>query len=127
MTENNNVNVNDKDEQNNNVNHDDKSGDKFIPKSRFDEVNQKRKEAEETFKGVVSELIEDIPEDFRDLVPNVSASDQIKWIRGAIKKGLFTKPESNGPDSKRPGGNPPQDFSKMSPLEMISQGLTNKK
>jgi len=103
-------------------------GEQMIPKSRFDAVNTQRKAAEETLAGLVQELVEDIPEQFRALVPNIAPAEQIKWIRSAQKTGLFTaKPEPNGPDSKRPGGKPPVDFTGMSPTELISHGLKTAK
>lgn len=80
------------------------NGGNMIPKHRFDEVNQKRKDAEESLQSVVSDMTEDIPEEFRSLVPKLTPTEQIKWIREAQKNGLFTKtPAASGPDSKRPG------------------------
>lgn len=83
----------------------DHKSENMIPKSRFDEVNQKRKDAEESLQSVVAEMKDDIPEEYRDLVPSLPATEQIKWIRTAQKSGLFSpKGPSNSPDSKRPGG-----------------------
>ena len=93
-----------------------------IPKARFDEVNAKRKAAEDTLKAVVAELVEDLPEDMRDLVPNLPPAEQVKWIRAATKKGLFSKAPVNGPDSKRPGGKPPANFDNLSPAQMRAAG-----
>ncbi|WP_027191802.1 hypothetical protein [Fundidesulfovibrio putealis] len=109
--------------QDNNGNATDNS-EKMIPKSRFDQVNTAKKQAEETLQSLVEELKEDIPEKFRELVPNLPPADQVKWIRTASKAGMFTeKAEPNGPDSKRPGGKPSVDFSTMSPMEQITLGL----
>lgn len=95
----------------------------MIPKSRFDEVNAKRKAAEETLSGVVDELLEDIPEDMRDLVPDLAPAERIKWIRAASKKGLFAPRESHGPDSdKAGGGKKPPNYEAMSPLQMREAG-----
>lgn len=95
-----------------------------VPYSRFQAVNDAKKQAEETLAGLVAELVEDIPEQFRALVPNIAPADQIKWIRSANKSGLFSaKPDKSGPDSKRPGGKPTTDTSGMSPLQMIEMGL----
>ena len=49
----------------------DNSG-KTIPKARFDQLNEQKKAAETALKTVVDELIQDIPEDLRDLVPDPS-------------------------------------------------------
>lgn len=106
------------------------SGGNMIPKHRFDEVNQKRKDAEESLQSVVAEMVDDIPEQFRELVPNLAPTDQIKWIRNAQKSGLFSsKAPAKSPDSKRPGSmtKPPSDYSGMSASELIRAGLTNQK
>ena len=99
-------------------------GEKTVPYARFQAVNDAKKQAEETLAGLVAELVEDIPEQFRALVPNIAPADQIKWIREANKTGLFaSKAPESGPDSKRPGGKPPVDTAGMSPLQMIELGL----
>jgi hypothetical protein len=95
----------------------------WIPKARFNEVNEKRKSAEQVLTGIASELMEDIPEDFRDIVPDLPPEKKISWIRNAIKKGLFgTKQEGSGPDSKRPGGKSPIDFKDMKPQTIMAMG-----
>ena len=99
------------------------TGDKMIPKTRFDQVNDKRKAAEAALTEVVDELVEEVPEDMRELIPDLPAADRIKWIRKAQKAGLFGGgSQSSGPDSKRPGGKPPTDYDSMSPLEMRRAG-----
>lgn len=106
--------------QDNNGNATDNS-EKMIPKSRFDQVNTAKKMAEETLQSLVDELKEDIPEKFKELVPNLPPADLVKWIRSASKAGMFTeKAEPNGPDSKRPGGKPPTDFNNMTPQQLLS-------
>jgi hypothetical protein len=109
---------------NDNANPGDK-GEKFIPKGRFDEVNQKFKEAKETLQAIVDDLKEELPEEMKDLVPNLPPAETIKWIRLAQKKGIFGGMESNqsGPDSKRPGGKAAPDLDTMTPGELISLGL----
>jgi len=94
----------------------------MIPKSRLDEVLKQKKSAEDALKTVAEELIQDVPEEFRDLVPDASPGEKVRWIRNAIKKGLFGKPSDNGPDTKRPGGKPPVDLEGMNPSEMIKLG-----
>lgn len=97
---------------------------KTVPYERFAKVNDAKKQAEETLAGLVAELVEDIPEQFRALVPNIAPADQIKWIRSANKSGLFSaKPDQSGPDSKRPGGKSPVDTAGMSPTDLITLGL----
>lgn len=96
---------------------------KTVPYARFQQVNESRKQVEATLQGVVDELMDDIPEDMRDIVPNLPPADKIKWLRAATKKGLFGgQQKASSPDSKRPGGKPPTDFSNMTPMEMRSMG-----
>lgn len=97
---------------------------KTVPYERFQKVNDAKKQAEETLAGLVAELVEDIPEQFRALVPDLPPAAKITWIRNAQKSGIFTaKPEPSGPDSKRPGGKSPVDTAGMSPQDLITLGL----
>lgn len=96
---------------------------KTVPYARFQAVNDAKKAAEETLTGLVAELVEDIPEDMRDMVPDLPPAQKIKWLRAAQKKGLFTaKQEPTGPDAKRPGGKPATDFNGMSAQEKMAHG-----
>lgn len=100
----------------------------MIPKSRFDQVVTQRKAAETALEELATELAEEIPEDMRDIVPDLPPSQRIKWIRSAIKKGIFAGNQvPNGPDSKRPGGKPPIDFDGMSPQAIMAQGYATTK
>ena len=123
MSEENNVNVNDKDDQNKtqNVNTDDKNV-HMIPKSRFDQVVQQRKDAEKALDEIATELIEEIPEDFRDIIPDLPPAKKIKWLNAAKKKGLFDSKSTESIDSKRPGDKSPTNFEGMSPQAIMATG-----
>jgi hypothetical protein len=97
----------------------------MIPKSRFDELNDKRKAAVQALEDIASGFIETIPDDMREMVPDLPPAEKIKWIQSAQKKGLFTKPK-NGLDSKKPGDKPPIDFSNLSPQAIMAQGYKSK-
>lgn len=99
-------------------------GEKTVPYERFQAVNAAKKQAEETLAGIVAELVEDIPEEMWDIVPDLPPAAKIAWIRSATKKGLFTgkAPDQSGPDSKRPGGKPPVDFNNMSATQRMAHG-----
>ena len=57
-----------------------------IPKHRFDEVNQKRKEAEAALSDVAVSVIESmVPENMRAIVPELPAAQKIKWVYEAVK------------------------------------------
>jgi hypothetical protein len=99
------------------------SGDQMIPKSRFDQINAQKKEALDAIKSVADLMAQDVPEKFKDLVPELPPAQKIEWIRQAQKSGIFDLKIENGLDSKRPaGGKPPLDMSKMQPMEMMSHG-----
>ena len=99
-------------------------GEKTVPYARFQAVNDAKKQAEETLAGIAAELVEDIPETMRDIVPDLPPAAKIAWLRTATKKGLFsTKAPESGPDSKRPGGKPATDTAGMSPTQLIELGL----
>jgi hypothetical protein len=99
-------------------------GEKSVPYTRFQQVNEQKKAAEGTLQELVDELKQDIPEDMQDLVPNgLNPADQVRWIRNAMKKGLFSQGQAqDGPDPKRAGGKPPTDFEGMSPQSIMAQG-----
>jgi hypothetical protein len=95
----------------------------MIPKSRFDALNEKKKAAELSLEEIADGFVETIPEDMRELVPNLSPAEKIKWIQAAQKQGLFVKKsENSGLDSKKPGDKAPTDFKDMSPQAIMSQG-----
>ena len=96
---------------------------KSVPYTRFQQVNEARKSAEATLQTVVDELLEDVPEDMREIVPNLPAAEKIKWIRAAFKKGVFGGGgQPSGPDSQRPGGKPPKNFDGLSPTQIMAMG-----
>jgi hypothetical protein len=101
----------------------------MIPKARFDQVNQQKNELNDTLKGLVDELKADIPEDFQDLIPEMKPADQIKWIRNATKKGIFTKKTESGPDSETPKSskNVTPDYSNMGSSELFENYFKNSK
>ncbi|MFH2125544.1 MAG: hypothetical protein ABIK12_03455 [Pseudomonadota bacterium] len=93
-----------------------------IPKARFDQVVAQRKAAETALQEVVDGLVEDIPEDKRDLIPDLAPAEKVKWLRKATKAGIFGNQVTSGPDAQRPGGKPPTNFDNMSPHDMRARG-----
>jgi len=99
---------------------------KTVPYERFAKVNDAKKQAEETLTVLVDELKDDVPEQFKGLIPNLPPAELVKWLRNATKSGIFTaKPEPSGPDSKRPGGKPAADYSNMSAQQRMAAGYSN--
>ena len=99
-------------------------GENWIPQSRFNEVNEKKKQAEKTLQEVADSFMEQVPEDMKDIVPNLPADQKIKWIQSAQQKGLFNKQPESGPDSQAPkSGKTEVDTSNMSTYEKLQQGF----
>ncbi len=93
-----------------------------VPYGRFQEVNAKRKAAEDALASIVDELCGDVPEDMRGLIPNLPAPEKVKWLREARAKGLFNVKTADSPDSKRPTGKQPEDLSGLSPVAQMARG-----
>lgn len=100
-----------------------KNTENMIPKSRFDQVVSQKNEMAETLTGLVDELKADIPEEYQDLIPDTKPQDQIKWIRNATKKGLFTKQTQNSPDSKTPSKGKQEIPQNMGSYDLLSMGF----
>jgi hypothetical protein len=96
-----------------------------IPLSRLNQEIEKRKAVEKTVAEIADSLIEAVPEEFRDIVPNVSPAEKIKWLRIAELKGLFST-EKPSIDSRKPGDKAPKDFSGQSPQAIMAQGYGKK-
>lgn len=98
-----------------------------IPRSRLNQEIEKRKLSEETLKEVADSLVEDVPEDKRNIVPELPPAQKIRWLRDAFKMGFFDEKQATAIDSKRPSDKKPQDFSNMNPIELIEHSLKNTK
>ena len=76
MPDQNNADIGDTDDQNQaqvNVN-DHEKNEHMIPKTRFDQINEKRKAAETALEEIATTLIEDVPEEMRDNVPDLRSA-----------------------------------------------------
>lgn len=105
----------------------DENREHMIPKSRFDALNEKKKAAESALEEIAEGLIETVPEEMREIIPDLPPAAKVKWIQAAQRKGLFEiKPETNGPDSKKPGDQKPTDFENMSPQAIMATGYKTK-
>ena len=100
------------------------NSDNRIPKARLDQEIQKSKESDQTLNDIAQTFVDDVPEDMRDLIPDLPPASKIKWIQTATKKGLFNPQQAqSGPDSKRPGARQPENLDGMTPAEKIKAGL----
>ena len=101
----------------------------MIPKGRFDEVVGQKKAAEAALEEIATSLVEEVPEDMRDLITaDLPPAARIKWVRAAMAKGIFGGPAGvANPDAKRPGAKAPADFSGMNPRQIMAHGYTTSK
>ena len=98
----------------------------MIPKSRLDQEINKRKESEKELQTIADSLKEDVPEDYKDLVPDLPPGKLIPWLRSANSKGLFD-PKSKSPlDTRRPGDKKPTDLDGLSPQQKMATGYKTK-
>ena len=100
------------------------SKDKSVPISRLNEEIEKRKGLETELKGVADRLIEDIPEDFKALVPDLPSGKLIPWLKDATAKGLFTSKDVNNDsvDTKIASDKKVLDSKDLSPIDRIATG-----
>ncbi len=94
----------------------------LIPKARLDQEIEKRKEAEKGLTEICDNLIEDIAEDKRSLIPDLPAAKKIAWIRQANVAGVFEEKKVESIDAKKPGSEKPTDFNDMTPQQIMSTG-----
>jgi len=99
----------------------------LIPKSRLDQEIEKRKEAEKGLNEICENLIEDIAEDKRSLIPDLPAAKKIAWIRQANVAGVFEEKQVESIDSQKPGDKKPKDFEGMSPQAIMATGYNSNK
>jgi len=104
----------------------DKNVNQGIPKSRLDAEIAKRRESETTMAEIAQGFVEEIPEDMRDIIPDLQPAAKIRWIQNAVKKGLFVVRTHEGIDTKRPGSKPAANYDGMSPTAIMAQGYKTK-
>jgi len=98
--------------------------DKSVPISRLNEEIEKRKGLETELKGVADRLIEDVPEEFKTLVPDLPPGKLIPWLKDATAKGMFTSKEVNNDsiDTKIASDKKVVDSENLSPIDRMSTG-----
>ncbi len=100
----------------------DQNQDKTVPYARFQQVNEAKKQAESELKAVADGLKEEVPEEFRELIPDLPPGQLIKWLRQAQAKGIFNPPKADALDSKRPGDKKTPDLNSMTPHQIRVAG-----
>ena len=113
-------------DQDQTVSDDEKRG--TVPYSRFKQLVDQKAAAEASLKAVVDELVNDLPEEFRHLAPNLGPAEKAAWIRQAKEAGLFNKQAADPApslDSKRPSGKTPPDLTKLTTHQLLSSGYSS--
>lgn len=93
-----------------------------IPKHRLDQEIEKRKASDASLKEIAEGIVESVPEEHRDMIPDLPPAKKIKWIQQANAKGLFSGTGKPPVDSKKPGDKAPVDFKGLSPHAIMAQG-----
>ena len=93
----------------------------MIPKARLDQEIAKRKASEDALKEVAETLKATVPEEFKDLVPDLPPQKLVSWINQANAKGLFEKKTVDALDTKRAGDKKPVDLSGLSPQQKMAR------
>jgi len=94
----------------------------LIPKSRLDQEIDKRKEVEKGLQAICDQMIEDVAEEKRSLIPDLAPSAKITWLREANKQGIFEDRKAESIDARRPGDKKPDNFDNMSPQAIMATG-----
>lgn len=89
--------------QNQDTGHEQQAED-MVPKASLDEVNGKYGALTQELDALVSAEVEALPEDMRDIVPDLDPVAKLRWLNAAKAKGVFNKApvRASDPDSKRP-------------------------
>jgi len=93
-----------------------------IPRHRLNEEIEKRKASEKNLQEVADNLVEDVPEDKRSIIPDLLPSAKIAWLKNAFKMGFFEDKKTESIDTKRPGDKKPTNFDNMSPQAIMATG-----
>ena len=93
-----------------------------VPRHRLNEEIEKRKASEKTLKEVADNLVEDVPEEKRGIIPDLEPAKKIAWLKDAFKMGFFENQKIESIDSKRPGDKKPTNFDGLSPQAIMATG-----
>lgn len=96
-----------------------------IPKARLDQEIEKRKAVEKSLQEVAEQLIEDVPEDKRSIIPDLPPAGKIAWLKTAFKMDFFSEKNPTSIDTKRPGDKPGESEN-LSPQARMAQGYKSK-
>ena len=122
----------DRDVKAENVQSDDKAQDRTVPYGSLHEERQKRKAAEEQLEAMASQVLAQVPEDMRGLIPeSLPPMERVAWFNSAKATGIFdktAKPSVPKTDSGQPRiSPPPADLNKLPSSERMKLGYGRRK
>ena len=100
-------------------------GDK-VPLSRLNQEIEKRKASEAQLNKLADQLVEDVPEDKRSIIPDLPPGAKISWLRTAFRMDFFGEQKASPLDTKRPGDQKPANYEGLSPQAIMAQGYKTK-
>ncbi|QHZ58602.1 hypothetical protein M655_024845 [Brevibacillus sp. NSP2.1] len=97
-------------------------------KTKAETTEQRVQQLESVISQLLDAKLENIPEDFRDLIPaNFTVEQKLEWIATAEKKGLFAKKpqqqigdDTNAPDKQK------VDLNSLNPMQLFMAGYGSK-
>ncbi len=98
-----------------------------IPRHRLNEEIEKRKASEKTLKEVADNLILDVPEEKRSIIPDLEPAKKIAWLKDAFKMGFFEDKKTESIDSKRASDTKPTNLEGLSSQAKMATGYNKTK
>lgn len=90
-------------------------------KTKHDPLEQQFKQYQDTFKEILKNKLDSVPEKFKLLVPQGNEVEQMKWLENAEKTGLF---KTNNPQSFGNNGDNPPNGEGQKPNKGFLKGLS---
>ncbi len=91
-------------------------------KDNYSKATERVAQLEGVINGLLEARLENVPEEFRDLLPrHMTPEQKLEWLTNAEKKGLFkpTKKETPLGERMNPPGGQNADLNKLSPMELL--------
>ena len=106
----------------------DKAAERTVPYGSLHEERQKRKAAETQLEAMATEMLKQVPEELRGLIPeSLPPLERVAWFNSAKATGIFNNSASN-PDVPRTDSGqprmtpPPTDIQKLPASERMKMG-----
>ncbi|UNC92718.1 hypothetical protein [Candidatus Contubernalis alkaliaceticus] len=101
-------------------------------KAEYDPLKQEHEQIKSVFNSILETKLKQIPEEYRELIPNTTEIEKLQWIESANSKGLFSKEQIK--DFGNKGDNPNhssemtlEDFNKLGYKQRLELSISNPK